>query len=122
MVTESVLSEKSFKFALRIIKLSNYLKERKQFELSSQIMRAGTSIGALIREAAHAESRNDFVHKLNISLKEANETQYWLELMQQSNIITSIMLQSMKNDLLELIKMLISSIKTAKSNTPGKKS
>ncbi len=75
----NVVKEKSFVFALRIVKLSKYLSQEKQeYVLSKQLLRSGTAIGALVREAEHAESRADFVHKMAIALKEANETLYWL--------------------------------------------
>jgi four helix bundle protein len=75
-------------FALRIIRLYNYLKEEKQvYVLSKQILRSGTSIGANIRESVNAQSRMDFINKLNIALKEANETEYWLELLHESDYL-----------------------------------
>ena len=86
-----------------------------EYELSQQLVKAGTSIGALIREAAHAESRKDFVHKLNIGLKEANESVYWLQLLHATDYINKRMFDSLIKDALELLKMLISSVKTTKS-------
>lgn len=82
--------EKSFDFALRIVKLYKYLcEEKREYVLSKQILRSGTAIGALVREAEHAESKADFIHKMAIVLKEANETQYWLELLHQSEYLNS---------------------------------
>lgn len=79
MIKENILKQKNFDFAVRIVNLYKYLKkENNEFVLSQQIVSSGTSIGALIREAEHAESKKDFLHKLNIGLKEANETVYWL--------------------------------------------
>jgi len=79
---ENVVRDKSFAFAIRIVRLSRYLAEnKKEFILSKQILRSGTSVGALIREADHAESKADFIHKLSVALKEANETDYWIELL-----------------------------------------
>lgn len=79
---ENVIKDKSFAFAIRIVKLYKYLvKEKREFVLSKQLLRSGTAIGALTREAEHAESKADFIHKLSISLKEANETDYWIELL-----------------------------------------
>jgi len=113
---ESILLEKSFKFALRAIKLSRYLqKEHKEYILSKQIMRSGTSIGALIREAQYAQSRSDFLHKLSIALKEANETKYWLQLIAQSHYIDKKMFDSIEPDIEELLKLLIASTKTLKN-------
>lgn len=116
MSRESILKKKSFDFAVRILKLNKYLiKEQRAFELSAQLVRAGTAIGALVREAEHAESRKDFIHKLNIGLKEANETIYWIELMFAANYITRKMFDSIVKDATELLKMLIASIKTTKT-------
>jgi four helix bundle protein len=82
---ESTIKIKSFKFALRIVKLYQYIRsEKKEFVLSKQLLRSGTSIGAMIREAEQAESTADFIHKLSIAQKEANETDYWIELLYQS--------------------------------------
>ena len=89
-------------------------KTHNEYELSQQLIRAGTSIGALIREAEHAESRKDFVHKLNIGLKEANESVYWLQLLHATEYINKRMFDSLIKDTLELLKMLISSVKTTK--------
>src|SRR5438045_5157680 len=92
MSRESILKTKSFDFAVRIIKLYKYLKKtHHEFELSLQVLRAGTSVGALIREAEHAESRKDFIHKLNIGLKEINESVYWLDLLFATDFISKPM-------------------------------
>lgn len=113
----SILSQKSFHFALRIINMSKFLRaERKEFILSQQVLRSGTAIGALIREANQAESKADFIHKMSIALKEANETDYWIELLFQSNEISLESYQSIHADITELLKLLVSSIKTAKRN------
>ena len=78
---ENIVKDKSFKFAVRIINLYKYLKtEHKEYVLSQQIIRSGTSVGAITRESEHAESTKDFIHKLSIGLKEINETEYWLDL------------------------------------------
>jgi len=117
MSKESVLKTKSFDFAVRIVKLYRYLKKtHNEFELSAQILRAGTSVGALIREAEHAESRKDFLHKLNISLKEINESVYWLDLLFATDFVNKRMHTSMRTDGEALLKMLIASIKTTKRN------
>ena len=103
-------------FALRIIRLYKYLcKEHNEFVLSKQILRSGTSIGALQRESEYAESKPDFIHKLGIAQKECNETLYWLELLYGSEYIEENMFFSLKNDAEEILKMLTSSIKTVKS-------
>ena len=116
MSRESILKTKSFNFAVRIIKLYKFLKKNhSEYEFSLQLVKSGTGIGALIREAEHAESRKDFIHKLNIGLKEANESIYWLQLLHATNYINKRMFDSMIKDALELLKMLISSIKTSKN-------
>src|SRR3990172_9179405 len=85
---ENIVKDKSFAFALRVVGLAKYLQdEKKEFVLSKQVLRSGTAIGALVREAEHAESKPDFAHKMNIALKEANETLYWLELLHQTDFI-----------------------------------
>jgi four helix bundle protein len=116
MSRESVLKSKSFDFAIRIIKLNQYLRKKySEYQLSNQILRAGTSVGAIIREAEHAESRKDFLHKLNIGLKEINECSYWLDLLFATDYLNKRMYESMKKDSVELLKMLIASIKTTKT-------
>jgi four helix bundle protein len=112
---ENILKDKSFLFAIRIVELYKYLKSsQNEFVLSKQILRSGTSVGAAIREAEHAESTKDFLHKLNIGLKEANETKYWLELLLATKIIEEKMFQSIILDCDEILKLLVSSIKTLK--------
>ncbi len=113
---ESVLRSKSFAFALRIIKLNKYLaEEKREFILSKQVLRSGTSIGALIRESENASTSKDFIYKLTIALKEADETDYWLTLLFHSQYIDEKMFHSIKPNCSELIKMLIASVKTSKS-------
>ncbi len=112
---ENIIRTKSFLFAIRMVKLSQYLNlEKKEFVLAKQIIRSGTSIGALVREAEQAESSKDFVHKMYISIKEANETKYWLELLKETNYLTIEMFQSINLDCEEIIKILTSIIKTSK--------
>ena len=113
---ENVVKGKSFEFALRIVKLYKFLCDKKEFILSKQLLRSGTAIGALVREAEHAESKADFVHKMAISLKEANETEYWIELLYQSEFLDKASFQSIKTDIEELLKLLTSIIKTTKQN------
>lgn len=110
------VKEKSFAFALRIVKMSQYLnQEKREYVLSKQLLRSGTAIGALVRESEHAESRADFVHKLAIALKEANETQYWLELLHQADYIDAKGFDSINQDCIELLKILTAIIKSTKS-------
>ena len=112
---ENILKTKSFEFAIRIVNLYKYLKkEHNEYILSNQLIRSGTSIGAIVREAEHAESAKDFIHKLSIGLKEANESKYWLDLLAATDFITNKMYESLNKDCEELLKMLISSVKTSK--------
>jgi len=111
----NVVKEKSFAFALRVVKLAKYLQEQKrEFVLSKQVLRSGTAIGALVREAEHAQSKADFISKMSIALKEANETDYWLALLHQSDYFTSESYGSIQPDVQELIKLLVSIVKSSK--------
>ena len=113
MMKENVIIDKSKAFALRIIKLYRYLREEKhEFVLSKQVLRSGTSIGANIREAQRGQSRPDFYSKLNIALKEADETAYWLELLYEGGFISSQSFKSIYADCKELIRILTSITKT----------
>lgn len=115
MKTDNVVKDKSMAFSLRVIKASRFLtEERNEHILSKQLLRSGTAIGALIREAEFAESKKDFVHKLTIALKEANETEYWLILLKESDYISSESFDSIIKDCRELMKLLISIIKSSK--------
>ena len=113
---ESILKNKSKAFALRIIKMYKYLCEDKnEYVLSKQVLRSGTSIGANIAEAFYAQSDADFIAKLYISRKEAGETIYWIELLQEATYLETDVAQSILADCDELLKILTSSIKTMKS-------
>jgi four helix bundle protein len=113
---ENAIRDKSFAFALRIVKLYQYLTEqKKEYVLSKQLLRSGTAIGALVREAQQAESKADFIHKLAIALKEANESDYWLELLHQSGYVDSKGFKSISADVEELLKLLTSIIKTTRN-------
>ncbi len=117
-MAESVLKDNSFKFSISIIKLyKNLVDSKKEFVLSKQILKSGTSIGAMIREAQNAESRNDFIHKLAIAQKECDETMYWLELLKESNYIEFNEFSTIHDSASSLLKMLRSSILTAKQKT-----
>jgi four helix bundle protein len=112
---KSILREKSFMFALQIIKLYKFLfEEKKEFVLSKQLLRSGTSVGANIREAQNAQSPKDFIHKLAISQKECDESLYWLELFHQSRYITDMVFEEYSIQVTEILKMLKSSILTTK--------
>ena len=111
------IKEKSFDFALAIVRLSRYLvDEKREYTLSKQLLRSGTAIGALIREAEHAQSKPDFIHKLSISLKEANETEYWIELLYQSDYLQQDTFTDMRSKVGELNRLLIAIIKSTKHN------
>jgi four helix bundle protein len=117
LVEDNVVKEKSFKFALRIVRLYRYLQEEKQeYVLSKQVLRSGTAIGAMIRESQYAQSKADFIHKLSIALKEASETDYWIELLFQSGYLEEKNYLSIHTDIEELLKLLTSIVKTTKSN------
>jgi four helix bundle protein len=112
-----ILKEKSFNFALRVIKLSQYLQEeKKEFVLSKQVLKSGTSVGANIREAQNAESRADFIHKLSIAQKECDESLYWIELLKEADFLSENAFYSIHQDASELLKMIRSSIITSKKN------
>lgn len=113
---ENVLKNKSYSFSIRIVKLSQFLQnEKKEFILSKQVLRCGTAIGALIREAEYGQSKVDFVHKLTIALKEANETEYWICILKDTGYLDEKIFDSLIVDCQEILKLLIASIKTAKS-------
>jgi four helix bundle protein len=112
---ENPLKTKSYAFALRIVNLYKCLaQDRKEYVLSKQVLRCGTSIGANVTEGNRAQSKMDFINKLSIALKEADETEYWLNLLRDGGFITEAEAASILPDCLELQKMLIASIKTAK--------
>ena len=114
---ENVVKIKSFAFAVRVVKLYQFLtNEHKEFVLSKQVLRCGTAVGAMVRESEHSESTADFVHKLAIAQKEINETIYWLELLKETNYLSQEQFESINSDAVELIKLLTSIIKTTKSN------
>lgn len=113
---DNIVGLKSYKFALRIIELYKWLtSEKKEYILSKQVLRSGTAIGALIKESEHAQSKADFLNKMNIALKEANETEYWLMLLKDSQYISEMAFDSIHNDCDELIRLLVSIVKTTKS-------
>jgi len=111
------LRDKTLQFAIRIVRLYRYLtQQKKEFVLSRQILRSGTNPGAMVREAINAESGVDFIHKLSIAQKEAAETQYWLELLFESEFLNEPEFQSLYQDSTEIIKIIRSSILTKKRN------
>ena len=104
-------------FALRIIRLYAYLKEeKKEYVMSTQLLRCGTSIGANVRESINAQSKADFINKMNIALKEADESQYWLELLHESSFLSDQEFESINDDLGKILGTLTKIIKSSKSN------
>ena len=114
---ENVIRKKSFDFAIRIVRLFQYLQmDKKEYVLSKQLLRSGTSVGAMVREAEHSESKADFIHKLAISQKEINETIYWLELLHATGYLSQQQFDNISTDAVEIIKLITSIIKTTKAN------
>lgn len=116
-MNDNVIGKKSKAFAIRIVNVYKYLCEsQKEYVMSKQLLRCGTSIGANVAEGVHAISKKEFIAKLNISLKEAYETEYWLELLRETNYINESQYENINTDCTELIKLLTAIIKTAKKN------
>ncbi len=114
-MSENILLQKSFSFAIRIVRLYQYLSDsKKEHILSKQLLRSGTAVGALVREAQNAESKNDFIHKLAIAQKECDETIYWLELLKETDYLSEIEFESICLNAKELLKIIRSSILTTK--------
>ena len=114
---ENIVKIKSFAFAVRVVKLYQFLcAQKKEFVLSKQLLRSGTSVGAMVREAEHAETKNDFKHKMGIAQKEINETIYWLELLKATDYLTQEQFESINNDAVELIKLITAILKSTKNN------
>jgi four helix bundle protein len=115
MQRSNVIKDKSFELAVKMVKLAIELQQKKEFVLSKQIIRSGSSVGAMVREAEHAESRADFIHKFGIAQKEINETHYWLELLQATNFITIDQFEPLSRDVIEIRKIITRILLTAKS-------
>lgn len=114
---QNLVYNKAFKFSIRIIKLYQFLRNNKhEYILSKQIIRSGTSIGSNIKEATQAQSKKDFLNKINIALKETVETEYWLELMKESNFVSEESFKSIYEECKELYRILSSIVKTTKDN------
>ena len=112
---DRVVQEKSFQFAVRVVKMCKFLREeQKEYIMTKQLLRSGTSIGANIAEAQQAQSKSDFVHKMSIALKEAAETNYWIRLLHATDYLNDKAMESMILDCSELEKMLTVIIKSAK--------
>ncbi len=115
MQKENIVQKKSFDFAIEVVRLVKKLQgDNKEYVLSKQLLCSGTAVGALVREAEHAESKKDFAHKMNIVLKEANETRYWLDILFQSEYIPKENHAELNNEITQLIKLLAAIVKTSK--------
>ena len=113
---DTAIQDKSFQFAIRIVNLCKYLQqEQKEYILSKQLVRSGTSIGANVAEAQQAQSKPDFIHKMNIALKEVCETDYWLRLLYATNYLTEKEYESIISDCTETGKLLTAIVKSAKN-------
>ena len=113
---KSVLKDKSYTFAIKIVKLSQFLeREKKEYVLNKQVLRSGTAIGAIIREAEFAQSPADYINKFSIALTEANETDYWLSILKETKYIENELYESLSNDCKEILSMLVSTVKTLKT-------
>jgi four helix bundle protein len=120
-MSSSIIQQKTFKFAIRIINLYKDIKEKqKEYTLSKQILKSGTSIGANVTEALHAQSTKDFISKMSIAQKEAYETLYWIQLLEATNYIEPPEAESLKNDNTEILKILASIILTSKQKLKTK--
>ena len=118
MTLDNPIEKRAYQFALRIVNAYKYLtRQQSEFVLSKQMLRSGTSIGAMMREAKFAQSRADFVSKTSIALKEANETLYWIELLYDSEYIDSKTFESIHNEANEITSILASIVKTTKENS-----
>ena len=120
MAKQNIIQDKTLSFALNIVALYKHLCNNGEYILSKQLLRSGTSIGANMRESINAQSSNDFISKANITLKEANETSYWLELLYKSNYIDKATYDNANKDITEIIMILTSIVKTTKNNVSNK--
>ena len=116
VLVNNIIETKSFDFAVRIVKLYKFLcEQKKEFTLSKQLLRSGTSIGANVAEAEQAQSKADFVAKINIALKETSETKYWIKLLSATDYLSINESNSILSDCVEIEKILVSIIKTSKN-------
>ncbi|MEI6193463.1 MAG: four helix bundle protein [Verrucomicrobiota bacterium] len=117
----SVVQDKSYSFALRIITLAKWLREQKEFEIARQVLRAGTAIGSNVEEALAGFSRADFIAKMSIASKEARETHYWLRLLRDSKIVPDTKMSKLDGESLELIRILTAIVKTSQATSAHSK-
>ncbi len=117
MMRKNNIRDKSFAFAVRMVQLFKYLQsDKREYIMSKQLMRSGTSVGAMVREAEHSESKKDFLHKMAIAQKEINESIYWLELLNATEYLTQKQFEDLNKDAIELIKIITTIIKNTKKN------
>ncbi len=116
MIENNVTEQKSYVLAIRIVKAYKFLSKQGEYVLSKQLLRSGTAIGALVREGIHAQSRADFLNKMNIALKEAYETEYWISLLHDTDYLSDKLYDSLHADSVELVKLLTSTVKTLKDS------
>jgi four helix bundle protein len=114
---QNIIKDKTYAFALKIIKMYQQIgKEKNEYVLSKQLLRSGTAVGASVSEAEHAQSKADFIHKLNIALKEANESLYWINLLKDSGYLSPASYNSLFEDCNEIVSILVAIIKTSKKS------
>ena len=120
-MADSIIKDKSYKFAIRIVRLCKALNEKKEYVLSREVLRAGTYVGARVKEAQQAESRHDFIHKMSVALQNASEAEYWLELLRDTDFIDQKAFDSLNDDCAEILRLLTKSSnhlnKTTNSST-----
>jgi len=120
-VRENVVKNKSFAFAIEVVKLHQFLTmQKKEYVISKQMLRSGTSVGAMVREAEHAETKNDFKHKMGVAQKEINETIYWLELLKATEYLAADQFDKINSDAVEIMKLITAILKTSKGVVEGK--
>src|SRR5262245_47916958 len=112
-MANSIIKDKTYKFAIRIVRLCKALNEKKEYVLSMEILRPGTAIGARVKEAQQAESRQDFIHKMSVALQHASETEYWLELLRDTDFIDLKTFNSLNDDCAEILRLLTSIVKSS---------
>jgi four helix bundle protein len=116
-MADSIIKDKSYKFAIRIVRICKELNEKKEYVLSREILRAGTHIGARVKEAQQAEARQDFIHKMSVALQNASKTEYWLELLRDTDFIDQKTFNSLNDDCAEILRLLTKIVKSSKQNT-----
>ncbi len=113
---DNLIALKTHAFARRMVKAYQYIREKKEYNMSDQLVRSGTSVGAMVKEAEFAQSKADFINKMSIALKEANETRYWLDLLHYGEYLEDDIYLSLDNDIKEIISILVAIVKSTKDN------